>query len=145
MIREVLTRLKPGAPVRVHLLVAALFWTVVGFFLMVNGYIFLSLAGQEWLAVVALAIGIVKARWVMDRVARKNLARIEQLRDGSCLGSVYSFKTWGLVLLMILVGRVLRASGLPGEVVGILYLAIGWALLSASRLFWRAWFVRTTE
>ena len=137
--------MKPGAPVRVHLLVAALFWTVVGFFLMVNGYIFLSLAGQEWLAVVALAIGIVKARWVMDRVARKNLARIEQLRDGSCLGSVYSFKTWGLVLLMILVGRVLRASGLPGEVVGILYLAIGWALLSASRLFWRAWFVRTTE
>ncbi|MCF6289965.1 MAG: hypothetical protein L3J03_03035 [Desulfobacterales bacterium] len=145
MIREILTRLKPGVPVRVHLLVAALFWTVVGFFLMVNGYLFLSLAGQEWLALVALAIGIAKGHWVMDRMARKNLARIEQLRDGSCLGSVYSFKTWGLILLMILTGRFLRASGLPGEVVGILYLAIGWALFSASRLFWRAWFARATE
>ncbi len=145
MIREMLARLKPGVPVRVHLLVASLFWSVVGFFLMVNGYLFLSLAGQEWLALPGLAIGMVKGRWVMDRVARKNLARIEQLRDGSCLGSVYSFKTWGLILLMIMTGRLLRASGLPAEVVGVLYLAIGWALFSASRLFWRAWFGRRTE
>lgn len=138
--RQLFSRLKPGVPVRVHLLLASLIWTVVGFFLMANGYIFLVLAKRQWLAVVAIAVGVVKGWLILDRAARKNLDRLDRLEDGSCIGSVYSFKTWGLVLLMIVAGRILRSSGLPGESVGVLYLAVGWALFSASRLFWRAWF-----
>lgn len=140
--RKMLARYKPGVSVRTHLLVASLIWSVVGFFLMINGFLFLRLADRSWLAGPALLIGAVKAFFIMDRVARKNLVRIDGFHDGACIGSVYSWKTWGLVLLMIVMGRFLRNSGLAGEFVGVLYLAVGWALFWASRLIWQAWHQR---
>lgn len=134
-----LSRCKPGVPIRIHLLVAALVWTLVGFFLMTNGYLLLALAGRAWLVFPALLLGTGKAWWIMDRMARKNCDRLVAMQDGACLGSVYSFKTWGLVVLMIVLGRFLRRSLLPAEVVGTLYMAIGWALFWASRLQWLRW------
>lgn len=121
------------------MLIAALIWSVVGFFLMVNGFLLVDMAGRGWLAFPSLAVGTVKGLLIMDRVARKNIDRIAQMTDGACIGSVYSYKSWGLVVLMIVTGRVLRTLVLPGEVIGVVYLAVGWALFWASRLMWRRW------
>ena len=65
--------------------------------------------------------------------------RIKEFGEKVCIGSVYSWKTWLLVAAMIGLGRFLRATVLPGENVGLLYTAVGWALLLASRLMWREW------
>jgi hypothetical protein len=143
MTKKILTRLKPGASINVHLLIAALIWSIVGFFLMSNGFLLISLAAREWLAVLAAGLGTVKSFFLLDRVARKNISRILRFADGTCIGSVYSYKSWGLVLVMIVLGRFLRSSSvLPGEYVGILYLAVGWGLFLSSRLMWRARFKR---
>ena len=40
---------------------------------------------------------------------------------------------------MIGLGRFLRTTVLPSEIVGALYTAVGWALLLASRLMWLEW------
>ena len=138
MKRERLSRFKPGAPVHVHLLLAALIWSIVGLFLMTNGFLLISLAEREWFIAVAIGIGTLKSFRVLDPVARKNIRRILEFDDGTCIGSVYSYKTWLLVICMIAFGRFLRSSMLPGEYVGLLYCAVGWGLFFSSRLMWFA-------
>jgi len=142
MAKKLLTRLKPGASVNVHLFTAGLIWSIVGIFLMSNGYLLIFLAARRWFIIPALVLGTVKSLYLLDRVARKNIVRILNFEDGTCIGSVYSYKSWLLVVAMIVLGRFLRASVVPGEYVGALYLAVGWGLFFSSRLMWQARFRR---
>ncbi len=142
---DLLNRLKPGVPVRVHIVLAATIWSVVGFFLMVNGYLLVHLAGREWLTLAGLVLGTAKAWLLLDRVARKNLARLAAMPDGRCIGSVYSVRTWLLVGCMIVLGRFLRHSHVAPEIIGLVYFAVGWGLFLASRLVWRRVFVNQED
>ena len=137
--KKTLLRYKPGVSARTHLFLAALIWSVVGFFLLINGIVFISLGDQLWLVVVGLLLGTAKTFFILDRVALKNVKRIKDFDDKVCIGSVYSWKTWLLVAAMIVLGRFLRSTVLPGEVVGLIYSAVGWALMLASRQMWREW------
>ncbi len=135
-------RFKPAASMRTQVLLAACLWTLAG-----SG---LSLAGSAWtlaavhgvtLAIaftVALTVGWAKGRLVLSRTARRTLSRIEARGDGRCLGGFLSWGSWLLVLVMIFLGRTLRHSGLPGALLGPLYVAIGIALLTGSTTFWQA-------
>lgn len=139
---EWLQKYKPAAPVRVHLLLAAVMWTVVGGTLLVFGVTW-ALAEQMphvrlFLAVAAL-VGLVKARWVLWRAAGKIVERINQRGDGRCLGGFVSWQTWLLIALMITTGRLLRGGLLPSPVVGLIYATVGTALLAASCRVWLAW------
>jgi hypothetical protein len=138
-----LVRYKPGASISTHLMLGALIWSIVGFFLMANGYFLASLADQSWLIFLGLALGTAKGLFVLDQVARKNIKRIQGFEPKACIGSVYSYKTWLLVMMMIVLGRTLRMTILPGEIVGVIYLAVGWGLMLSSRLMWLEW-KRTT-
>ena len=42
-LKRILHRYKPGVSVRTHLFLAALIWSVVGFFLLTNGFVLISL------------------------------------------------------------------------------------------------------
>jgi hypothetical protein len=134
-----LVRYKPGASISTHLMLGALIWSIVGFFLMANGYFLASLADQSWLIFLGLALGTAKGLFVLDQVARKNIKRIQGFEPKACIGSVYSYKTWLLVMMMIVLGRTLRMTILPGEIVGVIYLAVGWGLMLSSRLMWLEW------
>jgi len=138
-LKKTLLRFKPGVSIRTHLFFAALIWSVVGFFLLTNGFVLISLQDRLWYAVAGLILGTAKTFFILDRVARKNIKRIKEFEDKVCIGSVYSWKTWGLVAGMIILGRFLRTTVLPGEVVGLIYTAVGWALMLASRLMWQTW------
>ena len=137
--KEFLRRYKPGASISSHLMLAALIWSVVGCFLMINGFVWISMAERSWLIFLGLALGTVKGFFILDRVARKNIKRIHAFEQKTCIGSVYSYKTWLLVIMMIVLGRTLRLTVLPGEVVGVIYIAVGWGLMLASRLMWLEW------
>ena len=128
---------KPGVSRRTHHFLAASIWSLVGVFLMTRGAFYLHTAGRLWLFLPAVAAGTCKSIFLLDRAARKNLTRLSGKEDGDCLGGVYSAKMWAVVAIMMLSGLLLRRSGLPWEVVGTLYVAIGWALLFSSRLLWR--------
>lgn len=122
---------------------AAFIWSVVGLFLLIRGFGFTLVNDHLWYGLVGMAIGTVKAIFILDRTAKKNIKRIKEFDDNTCLGSVYSWKTWLLVAAMILLGRFLRTSAMPREVVGLIYTAVGWGLMLASRLMWLEW-KRTT-
>jgi hypothetical protein len=124
--------------VATHLLAAALLWSLIGIYLTVRGVL---LCGAEsiWLMALGVALGVGKSRLILDRSARQNGARILAKGEGSCLGGVYSWRMWGFILLMMVLGRLLRMSGLAGAVVGVVYIAVGTALSGSSRLLWRQW------
>jgi hypothetical protein len=138
-LKKNLLRYKPGVTIRTHLFLAALIWSVVGFFLLTNGFVLISLQNHLWYAVIGLMLGTVKTFFILDQVAQKNVRRIKEFEDKVCMGSVYSWKTWIMVAAMIILGRFLRKSVLPGEIIGLIYTAVGWALMLASRLMWLEW------
>jgi hypothetical protein len=137
--KNILHQYKPGVSIRTHLLLGALIWSLVGFFLLINGFVLVSLQNHLWYGLAGMVLGCVKSFFILDRVARKNLIRIKEFDDKVCIGSVYSWKTWALVLAMIGLGRYLRTSVLPGDVVGFIYTAVGCALMLSSRLMWVEW------
>lgn len=131
--------LKPGVNRRVHLFAAPLLWTVVGASLLIRGSEWIGPGQNRWFVLLAVVLGTVKSLLILDKTARRVLARIISLRDGTCLGAVYSWKTWLLVVLMMGSGIVLRRFFTPGVMIGTLYAAVGWALLLSSRFGWLQW------
>lgn len=136
-----LVRLKPGASTSTNLLVAALMWSFIGLYLMVRGYLLPTVFPGVFLGL-ALGLGILKAFLVIERAAKKNITRIVARPDGMCLGGVYSWGMWLMVVGMMLGGRLLRNSTVPSLVVGVIYVAVGWSLFWSSRLIWQEWNTR---
>ena len=134
----VFSSLKPAASRKTLLFVAALIWTVVGVFLLVRGGRVLVLGNHYLLLAAAVVLGIIKGMVVLRRSAEKNIARILDKKDGICLGAVFSFQTWGMILLMILMGKLLRAGGFP-QLYGFIVSGVGLGLLLASRVIWQEW------
>lgn len=136
-----LERWKPAAGVRTHLFSAALLWTVVGSGLSVAGIAWCFGSALPWalfLAGAGVAAGLVKGRYVLRTMAERNAARIIDRGDGHCLGGFLSLKTWLLVVLMMISGILLRRSAVPRPVLGVLYSAVGTALLVGCLTLWRA-------
>lgn len=124
----------------VHLKLAFLIWALVGAGLMTAGVRFVIVSNASGLAtgvgcVLALAVGFAKGSFVLPKIARKNSARIHQLPVKSPLYTTFSPKSWLLVLLMIAIGRTIRALGGAPLFVGVIYLAVGFALLLGSRTY----------
>jgi len=139
-----LSRFKPGVPTRTHLLLSAVLWTTIGLLLLAKGAFRLTQVA-DWQPLVAggaILAGSLKAYFILDKSARRGINRILAFKDGTCLGAVYSVKTWILVLCMMGMGVILRSSSIPLVYLSFLYLTIGWALLLSSRLAWSAWLKR---
>ena len=140
-IRRWAERLKPAAKTRTRLLAAASLWTVVGLGLSTLGFIWCFAVRLPWpfgLAVLGIAAGSLKGRFVFRGLAEKNAARVVRRGDGRCLGGFLSIKTWLLVAVMMTSGMILRRSGVPHPILGVLYSAVGTALLAGSVPLWRA-------
>lgn len=132
--------LKPGVSRAVHLFAAPLLWTAIGTLLMVRGFGWIGPGYARWLVLLALVLGTIKSRLVLDKTAKKSLRRIKEMNDNTCIGAVYSWKTWLLVGLMMAFGITMRRLTDPGMVIGTLYMAIGWALFLSSRHGWVEWY-----
>ena len=140
MFKNALARFKPGVPRRVHIMLAASLWTGIGIMLMLRGTIWLTGVERLWLIVPALIFGTAKSILILDKTAKRSLDRILRLADGSCIGAVYSVKTWLLVSMMMAAGYGLRHSTMPEYLLGLLYVTIGWSLLMSSRHAWICWY-----
>jgi hypothetical protein len=115
-------------------------WTVVGSVLIIVGTRWATRGGvRPALPFLALAavIGWLKGRYVLSRSAVRIARRIEVRGDDRCLGGFLSWKSWILVASMMILGRLLRMSPLPVLYRGLIYSAIGVALLSGGITLWR--------
>lgn len=128
----------------ISLVIIGLIWFSVG--------IFLSLRGIEWLLeidvisnliiffVTAFVVGLVKGRFVLKRVAKKYCIRageIEYSKVDTMTGWVKVLGVKGilLIVLMIMLGILLRHSNIDRPILGVIYFAVGIAMLYASKEF----------
>jgi hypothetical protein len=140
-----LSRLKPGVTPKTHLIIASMLWTAIGLLLLYRGVVYLKADNLLPVAGLGIILGSVKSRYVLDRSAVKSIERIKHFGDNTCVGAVYSWRTWLLVFAMMLFGIMLRASSLPPFLIGFACTAIGWSLLYSSRYGWKEIYRRNKE
>jgi hypothetical protein len=145
-------RLTPRAGARMQLVAAALLWLVGTSILLVRG-LFYIIAPEEYerfgygialIGLAAVAIGLVKARLILIRYARKAVGRIHT-RGHACFFGFFAPSSWLFILVMMGGGMMLRRTPLVDSwsgrtFLGILYVAVGTALAIADVIFWRAVF-----
>lgn len=132
-----------------HLWIAGLIWTVVGAGLLTMGSVFwfhlpyLGDLDARHLAIgmAAIALGLVKGRFVLDKTAGRVIARTEDLKEPNPLKSIFQMfgvKTIALIASMMGIGLALRMAGMSYEMRGLIYLAVGTALLWSCARYWSA-------
>ncbi len=129
-----------GAKVELQtlLFLAALCWMVVGISLVIKGGQMLAWH-PAWLAT-AFVVGTVKSFFILDEIARRNVQRLQSFSGPMFVGRMFAVRTWIIIVVMIILGRLLRLPGVAPELSGFFSLAVGWGLFVASRLSWQAWF-----
>jgi hypothetical protein len=134
---------EPAVSRRTLVVTAALVWSAVGVGLSVRAAVWFVPYGRAalWMAPLAVSVGLLKAKLVLGRLADRNLERIRLLsphKERICVFAFQSTQSFLIVLGMVAVGVLLRVSPLPRDLLATVYLAIGTALLAASRHYWRA-------
>lgn len=135
-------RLTPRVSVNGRFFAAALTWLGIGLFLSAKGVYFSGHAetGLRLLGIgVGLGLGYVKSRFIFDRVAQKIITQIHSKPARACLGSIFSLQNWGLIVIMVIFGRMLGASSLNAGVKTGIYVMVGSGLAFSSRRLWAAW------
>ncbi|MHB1323008.1 MAG: hypothetical protein ACYCXZ_01505 [Coriobacteriia bacterium] len=135
----------PIAGVRVQITAAALMWLIGAAILLVRGFEYVQ--GRSWHAwalAAGLALGVLKSRYLLERVASKAVSRIVS-RGRSWFFGFFSVRSWAFVALMMGGGMALRRvvvhpDQIGAGILGAMYLGIGTALVLADRVFWHAAF-----
>lgn len=138
-----------GLSRRQHLWIAGLVWTIVGAGLLTMGlkfwfqfpYLGFLDVKHIGLGSIALSVGLLKGRFVLDRTAAQVIDRASNLQEPNPIKSVFQLfgvKTIALIVLMMTIGLGLRIAGVGYETRGLIYLAVGAALLWSCRRYWMA-------
>lgn len=92
-----ISQIKPGVNRSVHLFATAFLWTAIGSLLLIRGARWIGLGSAGWFVISGLIAGTLKSLFILDKTAGRSVQRIVELQDGTCIGAVYSWKTWMLV------------------------------------------------
>jgi len=76
------------------------------------------------------------------KIVDKNLGRIKTLNPETCVFAFLSWKSYLLVLIMISMGIMLRHSQIPRNILSVIYIGLGLALILSSIRYLRV-FIRT--
>ena len=122
------------------LLIAGLLWSGVGIALCIAACYWLSHC--EWpqnmvTAVLGTGFGILVYRLGFSTIARKNIRRIAQQPERVCLFAFQAWRSYVLIVIMIMLGMVLRHSHLSRLILAMIYLIVGTGLVLSSSLYYR--------
>jgi hypothetical protein len=127
----------PAVSRKVLRLTAGVVWTAVGLALCIVAVHWLVIAHRHW--VVALATGIIIGAFVYRfgflRLVQKNIARIIEQAPGRnkvCLFSFQSWRSYGIIIIMMGMGYGLRHLAISRIYLVPIYMAIGIGLFLAS-------------
>ena len=134
---------KPGVHKHWLLLIAGLLWFGIGGVLSAVALAWLNSEPATRLCLLGgmgLICGLVIHHFGFLRIVDRNLARILPMDGKRCVFSFMPWKSYGMILIMSLMGAGLRHSPLPKPYLAILYLAIGSALVLSSIRYFRILF-----
>jgi hypothetical protein len=137
-----LRKLSSHASRRTRLMLAASVWSGVGLVLFVVGVHWVLLAPVWWdlpTGLAALGVGWAKGTYVLARSAEANALRIENGEHRRFIGAAFPVGMWAMAVGMMALGAYLRRSHMPRFWLGLIYVAVGTALLIGSRVSWAHW------
>ncbi len=132
---------------RAQMFIGAVVWTAAGIMLFSMGLFWMTTGVYGWLvgllaAIPAVLVGMAKGHFLLDRVSRRSILRIVDRGPEAPVWSFYGVKTWLLVGVMMGSGIGLRllfnTEHWSFFYLGLLYVAVGVALVLASRRMWAA-------
>jgi hypothetical protein len=121
------------------LLIGGLLWSAVG--------IMLDRVAFKWLAhddnvLLYLLLGTLAAliiwRFGFSHIAKKNIIRIDQMKQRASLFAFQKPSSYVIVVIMITMGKTMRRLPIPKHDLAILYMGIGGGLFLASLYYYRA-------
>ena len=134
-------------PKKISLIIVGVIWFLVGIGLSVRG-INWELSLGSWPKLLAflscsVILGLLKGKFILSKVAAKYLKRIETVKfnkNDILFGwaKVLGIRGFIFIALMIALGVYLRHSNIDRPILGIIYLAVGIALVYASKIFFGA-------
>lgn len=138
------------ASVRAQLVSAAIIWLVGSAILLVRGLGYIQ--GRSWHAwalAAGLTLGVLKSRYLLERVATGVVARIRR-RGPAFFLSFFSPRTWVVLGVMMGSGLLLRRvvvapDQIGAGIMGAIYIGVGTALVLGDRIFWHAAFRRPKD
>ena len=144
-----LTKMKPAVPKYWLIALAGIVWSTVGIMLCRLAYRWLSAVQWEWslpLGLIGIVLSWVAYRLGFSTIAHKNIDRLCRLSDKSCIFAFQAWRSYLVILIMILLGIVLRQSPLPKYFIAIIYMTMGGALfLSSFHYYHRIWMVKVQK
>ena len=135
-------RITPRVLPRTRLLTAALLWSAVGVMLAGKGIYLsreISVSPIFLMVIIGLGLGVLKSRYIFDRMAEKIITHIRCNPARACLGGLFSLRNWALILVMMSFGHLVGASGLDTLTKTAIYVTVGSGLAFSSRRLWSAW------
>jgi hypothetical protein len=132
---------KPAINRKYLFIISGLLWTAVGLMLLRFAYSWLLNVGEGQcigFGVLGMALGVTISVFGLSKIARKNIKRIHRLPEKPCLFAFQAWKNYLTIALMISMGIFLRThSFLPKPYLAIVYIAMGSALVFASRSYFQ--------
>jgi hypothetical protein len=133
-------RLKPAVHKNFLLFFAGFMWIGVGIMLMsfATGWLLKYGQANAWIfAATGLACSIVIHSYGFLKIVDKNLGRISKMEGKRCAFSFMTWRSYGIVAIMVTMGITLRHSAIPKQYLSVLYIAIGMALFLSSIRYFR--------
>ena len=121
------------------LLFAGLLWSGVGITLCVVAGFWLSHC--EWpqsgmSAALGGVLGVCAYRLGFSTIARRNIRRIAQQPERVCFFAFQAWRSYLLIIIMVLLGFALRQSHLSRLILATIYLTVGTGLILSSTLYY---------
>ena len=135
---------KPAVSRHVLMFLAGFLWICVGTMLVFLAYSWLASASDAvfWMF---SGIGFIAVLLIHHlkflKIVNQNLERISMMNEKQCLFAFISWKSYLVILIMVLLGVALRHSEIPRHYLAILYTGIGLALILSSVRYMRVYFL----
>jgi hypothetical protein len=137
-------KINPAVDKKILVLLAGLMWCGVGIMLIMFAIKWLTQFGGSGKVIFYLC-GFLAAMPIHHfgflKIADKNLNRLLPITEKKCVFSFMTWRSYFIVLIMILMGIALRHSAIPKQYLSILYNGIGLALFLSGIRYFRFFFV----
>lgn len=134
---------KPAVTSYLLLFIAGTVWLLVGIMLLSLAFTWLSKASNiniHLFMIVGAVCALLIHHFGFLKIADKNLKRILEMKNKSCVFAFIPWKSYLIIAIMVLMGALLRHSIIPKHYLAVLYIAIGLALVLSSIKYLKAFF-----
>ena len=138
--KKTLENCKPSVRRRWLVFAAGVVWLGVGIGLTAVACFWLSRSTWPWSLVIgsiSLVLGLLVYFFGFSRIVRKNLARIGDKPEVVCLFAFQGWRSYFLILTMMLMGYTIRHLPVPKYIDAIIYFTMGSAMICGSSLYFR--------